>query len=65
MFPFSKGEKKNYYNKPWLTAALKESIELKNKSFANKNKGENKSFANKNKGDNIQQKHVYHEIYRA
>ena len=50
-FPFRK--KQYYYNKPWLTAALKESIKMKNKLFVNKNKG-----------DNIQQKSVYCKIYR-
>ena len=53
-FPSRKIKKKQYYyNKPWLTAALKESIRMKNKLFVNKNKG-----------DNIQQTNVYYKIYR-
>ena len=52
-FPFRKMKKQYHYNKPWLTAALKESIKMKNKLFVNKNKG-----------DNIQQKNVYYKIYR-
>ena len=38
-FPMRKVTKKYFFNKPWLTPALKESIMIKNKLYVSRNKG--------------------------
>ena len=38
-FPYKKSNKPYFDRKPWLTSALKESIKIKNRLYANRNKG--------------------------
>ena len=52
-FPMRKVSKKYFFNKPWLTPALKESIKIKNKLYVSRNKGANTEAKNK-----------YHKKYR-
>ena len=41
-FPYKKSNKPYLNRKSWLTSALKESIKIKNRLYANRNKGVNK-----------------------
>ena len=52
-FPVKKIKKKYYFNKPWLTPALKESIKIKNRLYAYRNKG-----------NHIQEKNLNYKRYR-
>ena len=40
-FPYKKSNKPYFDRKPWLTSALKDSIKIKNRLYANRNKGVN------------------------
>ena len=46
-FPVRKMNKKYHFSKPWLTPALKQSINIKNKLYVSRNKGKNTEEKNK------------------